>query len=100
MSRNTARPMDVAWARSIVRQCAASGVSCFVKQLGARPVVWDVGAGDEFCPDAPGYVQMGYHGKPLCDPKGGSPEEWPEDLRIRQFPRPAGLSWTEPELRA
>jgi hypothetical protein len=24
----------------------------------------------------------------LADPKGGDPEEWPEDLRIRQLPIP------------
>lgn len=29
-----ARACDVAWVRSIVKQCAAAGVACFVKQLG------------------------------------------------------------------
>ena len=33
-----ARPCDVAWIRSIVAQCAAVGVACFVKQLGARTI--------------------------------------------------------------
>jgi protein gp37 len=28
------RPFDLAWARSIVQQCRAAGVACFVKQLG------------------------------------------------------------------
>lgn len=33
-----ARPMEPAWAESIVRQCRAAGVPAFVKQLGgARP---------------------------------------------------------------
>src|SRR5690606_1555759 len=32
-----ARPFDLAWARSLVEQCKAAGVACFVKQLGARP---------------------------------------------------------------
>jgi hypothetical protein len=36
-SGHGARPFDVAWARSIVRQCREAGVACFVKQLGARP---------------------------------------------------------------
>lgn len=31
-----ARPFDLAWARSTVKQCADAGVACFVKQLGAR----------------------------------------------------------------
>ncbi len=33
-----ARPMDVAWARSLVAQCQAAGVPVFVKQLGAKPI--------------------------------------------------------------
>lgn len=33
-----ARPCDVAWVRSIVRQCREAGVACFVKQdSGPRP---------------------------------------------------------------
>ncbi|MEQ9094528.1 MAG: phage Gp37/Gp68 family protein, partial [Miltoncostaeaceae bacterium] len=32
-----ARPMDIAWARSLVEQCATAGVPAFVKQLGSRP---------------------------------------------------------------
>jgi len=31
-----ARPCDVAWIRSVVQQCQATGVPCFVKQLGAN----------------------------------------------------------------
>ena len=34
----SARPFDLAWARSIVAQCREAGVPCFVKQVGARPV--------------------------------------------------------------
>jgi len=37
-SGSGARPFDLAWARSIVRQCREAGVPVFVKQLGARPV--------------------------------------------------------------
>lgn len=55
-----ARPMDVAWARTLVEQCAAAGVSCFVKQLGK---VWAGGG------------------------KGGDPDAWPEDLRVREYPQ-------------
>jgi hypothetical protein len=62
-----ARPCHVEWIRSIVEQCKAAGVPCFVKQLGARPVL---------------------DGKPLDlqDSKGGEPEKWPEDLRVREMP--------------
>ena len=61
-------------------------MSCFVKQVGSRPVVYDGGTGDQWCPDAPGYSQMGFQGKPLKDKKGGDWSEWPTDLRVRQFP--------------
>lgn len=30
------RPMNTAWAESIVMQCEAAGVACFVKQMGGR----------------------------------------------------------------
>lgn len=75
-SGHGARPFDLAWARSIVAQCQAAGVPCFVKQLGAKPIETD-----------------SFHDgtEPCCvfdikDRKGGDPSEWPEDLRVRQFP--------------
>jgi protein gp37 len=63
-----ARPCDLAWVRSIVQQCRAAGVPVFVKQLGSRP------------------VEDG-RSVPLTSLKGGKLPEWPEDLRIREFPR-------------
>lgn len=30
------RPMNIEWARSLVEQCSAAGVACFVKQLGGQ----------------------------------------------------------------
>lgn len=71
-----ARPFDVAWARSVVRQCRDAGVACYVKQLGARPyngtpaAGWDVFANGVSCRDR----------------AGSDPSEWPEDLRVREFP--------------
>ena len=41
-SGHGARPFNVAWARSVVKQCANAGVACFVKQLGAKPFVDDL----------------------------------------------------------
>jgi protein gp37 len=73
-----ARPCDVAWIRSIVEQCKAAGVPAFVKQMGARLIEAD-GCGMHRLPD-------GRYRIPLRDPKGGDPAEWPEDLRVRQFP--------------
>lgn len=74
-----ARPCDVAWVRSIVQQCQAAGVPVFVKQLGQRPVT-DSAAWEE---GLPAYRKV------LKDRKGGNMEEWPEDLRVRQFPEAA-----------
>jgi len=67
-----ARPLETAWARSIVEQCRAAGVACFVKQLGSQPYASDW----EGCSPP----------MRLKDKKGGDPAEWPEDLRVREFP--------------
>jgi len=90
-----ARPCDVDWVRSIKRQCGASTVPVFVKQLGAHVI--DHGATaiaetfppEECWPD--GVCERMNAGPPearirLEDPKGGDPSEWPEDLRVREFP--------------
>lgn len=69
-----ARPFDIAWARSVVEQCKSAGVACFVKQLGAHP--FD-------CPTPRHGDIADLH---LKDRKGGDMSEWPEDLRVRQFP--------------
>lgn len=82
-----ARPCDVAWVRSVVEQCRAAGVPCFVKQLGARPV----GLREE-CDRCNWQLRTGRHGLDcpgipvLRGRKGGDPAEWPEDLRVREFP--------------
>lgn len=74
-----ARPFNVAWARDTVRQCREEGVACFVKQLGAQPV------GEWGARRLPIFDERRHHWV-LGDPKGGDPEEWPEDLRVREFP--------------
>lgn len=68
-----ARPFDYRWAQSLVEQCRNAGLACFVKQMGSRP-------------------QLTLHDESirqltLCDRKGGDPAEWPEVLRVREFPR-------------
>jgi len=76
-SGHGARPCDVGWIKGVVRQCAEAGVPCFVKQLGASV------SGQIVHPDNEGY---GVNRVRLIDRKGGDPAEWPEDLRVRQFP--------------
>ena len=74
-----ARPCSIDWIRSIVRQCEAASVPVFVKQLGrismfrSRPP-----RGDD--------PRSGIEPLVLEHPKGGAPGEWPEDVRVRQFP--------------
>lgn len=65
-----ARPFVLGWGKDIVRQCREAGVACFVKQVGARPVNRE----GERCPH-------------ILDRKGKVMEEWPEELRVREFPR-------------
>jgi protein gp37 len=70
-----ARPCDLAWVRSLVSQCQAASVPVFVKQLGARPTC--DGCGDLIAIKGP------------QDRKGGDPDEWPPDLRVREYPTTA-----------
>jgi protein gp37 len=75
-----ARPFDIAWARSVVRQCKTAGVAVFVKQLGARP--YRSRQHDD------GKVVHAYdEAITLNDRKGGDPAYWPDDLRVREFPK-------------
>jgi protein gp37 len=67
-----ARPTTIGHIRSVVQQCKSASVPVFVKQLGARPV------NREGVPH------------PLTHAKGGAIEEWPEDLRVREFPSTSG----------
>lgn len=71
-----ARDFNIGWARDIVAQGMAAHVPVLVKQLGARPVWTD----DEGEP--PHWGRITYR-----DKKGGDWSEWPEDLRVREFPR-------------
>jgi protein gp37 len=113
-SGQKARPCDIDWLRSFVEQCKAAGVSCFVKQLGARPVTLGftaegqaafraraktvgslraegldrdaalAAASDRHSMGDPGYYALAP--MHLLDAKGGDMSEWPEDLRVREMP--------------
>jgi protein gp37 len=62
-----ARPYHLEWARSLIAECSVAGTAIFIQKLGCRPFEG---------------------GRPLCfrDYAGGDMNEWPSDLRIRQFP--------------
>lgn len=107
-----ARPCDVAWIRRVVEQCRETKTACFVKQMGANvrdrndagfeadletyadgpkrgrptePRAWPSPLDVEHDP-----VDTNYQGAPvrvrLRDRAGADPSEWPEDLRVREFP--------------
>ncbi|HMG63760.1 MAG TPA: phage Gp37/Gp68 family protein [Streptosporangiaceae bacterium] len=62
-----ARPMDEEWARTLAIQATRARVPVFMKQMGSV-LGKELGAG----------------------PKGGDWDTWPEDLKIREFPRVPG----------
>lgn len=81
-----ARPFDAAWARSTIAQCRAAGVACFVKQLGARPRVAEASRLAGLWAAMPGGRVDDCGGIHLRDRAGADPSEWPEDLRVREWP--------------
>lgn len=78
-----ARECEVAWIRSLVRQCQSAAVPCFVKQLGARHVDAALGGTGHQTRPVPEHGRI----VRLRDRKGGALDEWPADLRVREFPR-------------
>lgn len=66
-SGNKARRFDLSWAYSIVNQCQAASIPVFVKQFGENPT----------------SIPCGYK---FTDKKAGNWDEWPEDLRVREYP--------------
>lgn len=77
-SGHSARPCDIEWIRTIVQQCKAAHIPVFVKQLGSKPQASK--------PYIAGVVDV-CHPIEISDRKGGNIEEFPEDLKIRQFPQ-------------
>lgn len=73
------RPCDIVDVRDIVDQCQSQHIPVFVKQLGAKPVGdWGETAA------SPSWDKDGAWR--LKSRKGADPSEWPEDLRVREFP--------------
>ena len=94
-----ARPCDIGWVTDLVRQCRQAGVAPFVKQLGPKPY-WNGNHPEcnqtlprqhtpeqkaEFI-EALGEYFDHIHALPVLDKKGGDMNEWPESLRVREFP--------------
>ena len=60
-----ARPMDLEWAYSLIRQCRRAGVAVFMKQVGSVAA-----------------AELG----PFAGQGGGEWDAFPDDLRVREFP--------------
>lgn len=67
---HNARPFVLGWGKDIVRQCKAVGVPVFVTQVGSNPTNRE----GERCPH-------------IKDPNGRDVAEWPELLRVREYPQ-------------
>lgn len=80
-----ARPYNVEWARSIIQQCQTADVAVFHKQLGAKPIV-EVETPRHIRKVAESVGARASTLRKIKDKAGGDPSEWPEDLRVREFP--------------
>lgn len=89
-----ARPAQLQWFRSVVKQCRAAGVPVMMKQLGG--VVLDDGMSSPGEHWPTGTVRNHHPRHTEFDPgfsvrlkerKGGDITEWPEDLQVREFPK-------------
>jgi len=81
-SGGKARGFFLNWAAGLRDQCKAAGVAYFAKQLGARAYLSGPGLLDDDDPEANDIVRF-----PLKDSHGGDWDEWPAELRVREFPR-------------
>lgn len=103
-----ARPVNLSWISSLVRQCRDAGTACFVKQLGRR--FWErteiLGGEGHAGKDLVSVMQKPQHPAQaegwtrvhtadeeylaryteLHDRSGSDPSEWPPDLRVQQMP--------------
>ena len=74
-----ARPCQLEWLRSLRDQSAAAGVPYFLKQFGANVI-------GRWLPEPLPDLRDGDGQWLLHDSHGGDPDEWPADLRVRQWP--------------
>lgn len=88
-SSHVTRPFDVEWGMELVASCKASKTPVFVKQLGSH-VLWNGMASfpEQHWPDGTLKNDNG-NGRfriMLREKSGANLAEWPEDLRVQEFP--------------
>ena len=74
-----ARTCHVGDIREIVSACRRAGVPVFVKQLGAKPI-------RDMRSEVEDVIKVGMEPIRLVDRKGANIDEWPDDLRVREWP--------------
>lgn len=83
-----AREFKLEWVMQAHEQCKASGIPLFFKQMGRFVTQENVNNSD--WPDGTVFDGHGTHVASariaLRDKKGGDMAEWPDDLRVREFP--------------
>ena len=79
-----ARPFNINWARSVIDQCKASGLACFMKQLGRNP--YEAPPGITPSTSGPDSIKCRLWNLDIDKSHGGDWTEWPEDLKVRQYP--------------
>jgi protein gp37 len=72
-SKEKSRPCNVNWMKKVVRDCKEFKVPVFVKQLGTNPVY-------------PSKATSNLEPFPVSSKKGDIVEEFPEELRVMEFP--------------
>lgn len=84
-----ARESPIEYARNAVHQGRAAGVPVFVKQLGSRPTWGGCSGPGEHWPAGTQKEDTGrgYFAIKLKDRAGADPSEWPEDLRVQEWPQ-------------
>lgn len=80
-SGHGARSPELWWFKNLINQCRDADVAPFVKQIGRNPSPRRI----PYSAAGPGAYVLEHLN--IRDAKGGDPSEWPEDLRVREFPQ-------------
>ncbi len=82
-----ARECRIEWIRSVVAQCKKSeGVLCFVKQMGSNAKAKDSTDMSTVRRNEWASFSVEYPIPSAFTGKGSDPNEWAEELRVREFP--------------
>lgn len=89
---NGPEPTEIECIRALVKQCRAAGTPVFVKQLGRTCRMFRADAAAALAAGAKWRRHKGVDVLAFKDRKGENPAEWPEDLRVREWPAPASAA--------